>query len=186
LASAAKKSGRAAAEGLVGIISNGTTGVVVEVNAETDFVSRNEGFQSYVQTVTDLALEHGESLEILEAAAYPETDRTVVEELTHLVSVIGENMNLRRVKRMSVSLGVVTTYLHNATTKAPSTAIYQAAPWLPLPKSSPLFGARIKAESWDLGFGILYFYKFHGNALLESANSKSKAPGTLQISQRRH
>ncbi len=117
LASAAKKSGRAAAEGLVGIVSKGTTGVVVEVNAETDFVSRNDGFQNYVQTVTDLALEHGESLETLGAAAYPETGRTVAEELTHLVSVIGENMNLSRVKRLSVSKGVVTTYLHNATTK---------------------------------------------------------------------
>jgi hypothetical protein len=76
--------------------------------------------------------------------------------------------------------------LHNATTKASSTAIYQAAPWLPLPTSSPLFAAQIKAESWDLGFGIVYFYQFHGNALLELAKSKSKAPGTLQISQRRH
>ncbi|MDP4840402.1 MAG: translation elongation factor Ts [Alphaproteobacteria bacterium] len=116
LASAAKKSGRAAAEGLVGIASNGTVGVVVEVNAETDFVSRNEGFQKYVQTVTDLALEQGESVETLGATDYPGTGRTVAEELTHLISVIGENMNLRRVKRFSVEKGIVTNYLHNATT----------------------------------------------------------------------
>lgn len=116
LASAAKKSGRAAAEGLVGIASNGTTGVVVEVNSETDFVSRNEGFQNYVNTVTDLALEHGDSIDTLGAAAYPGTGRTVSEELTHLISVIGEHMSLRRVKRMAVSKGAVTNYLHNATT----------------------------------------------------------------------
>lgn len=116
LASAAKKSGRAAAEGLVGIASTGTTGVVVEINSETDFVSRNDGFQKYVQTVTDLAVEHGDSIETLGAAAYPDTGRTVAEELTHLVSVIGEHMSLRRVQRLSVSKGTVTSYLHNATT----------------------------------------------------------------------
>ena len=116
LASAAKKSGRAAAEGLVGIASRGNTGVVVEVNSETDFVSRNDGFQSYVKTVTDLALEHGDSIETLGATAYPETGRSVSEELTHLISVIGEHMSLRRVQRLSVSKGAVTSYLHNATT----------------------------------------------------------------------
>ncbi len=116
LASAAKKSGRAAAEGLVGISTSGTTGVIVEVNAETDFVSRNDKFQNYVQTVTDLALEHGDNINSLESAPYPGADHTAKEELTKLISTIGEHMNLRRVKRLSVTKGVVTNYLHNATT----------------------------------------------------------------------
>lgn len=114
LAKAAKKSGRAAAEGLVGIATKGTTGVVVEVNAETDFVSRNQQFQNYVKTVTDLALEQGDSLDSLSNAPYPGATHSVGEELTKLIATIGENMNLRRVKRLTVSQGVVTSYLHNA------------------------------------------------------------------------
>ena len=116
LAKAAKKSGRAAAEGLVGIATNDTTGVVVEVNAETDFVSRNDKFQNYVKTVTDLALEHGESMDSLANATYPGADHSASEELTKLIATIGENMNLRRVQRLAVSNGVVTSYLHNAVT----------------------------------------------------------------------
>ena len=116
LAKAAKKSGRAAAEGLVGIQTNGKVGVVVEVNAETDFVSRNDKFQNYVQAVTELALEHGDSIDTLANAAYPGTEHSAGEELTKLIATIGENMNLRRVKRLEVSNGVVTKYLHNATT----------------------------------------------------------------------
>ncbi len=116
LAKAAKKSGRAAAEGLVGIATKGTSGVVVEVNAETDFVSRNDQFQNYVETVTELALEAGDSIETLTNATYPGASHSAGEELTKLIATIGENMNLRRVKRLQVSEGVVTKYLHNATT----------------------------------------------------------------------
>lgn len=115
LASAAKKSGRAAAEGLVGVMVQGTKGVVVEVNSETDFVSRNEQFQGYVDTVTKLAFDAGNSLDTLAGTAYPGTGRTAAEELTHLISVIGENMNLRRVESISVNSGVIANYIHTAT-----------------------------------------------------------------------
>jgi elongation factor Ts len=114
LASAAKKSGRVAAEGLVGVAVAGTKGAVFEVNSETDFVARNESFQGFVSTVTGLALTNGEDLEALKAVAYPETGRTVAEELTHNIATIGENMNLRRARVISVEDGVVVPYVHNA------------------------------------------------------------------------
>lgn len=114
LAAASKKSGRAAAEGLVGLKTNGKLGVLVEVNAETDFVARNEHFQNFVNTVASVALETKGNLETLKGAAYPGTGRTVEEELTHLISVIGENMTLRRVALLSVPQGAVVSYLHNA------------------------------------------------------------------------
>ncbi len=114
LAAAAKKSGRVAAEGLVAVASAPGKASVVEVNAETDFVARNETFQSYVQTVAKIALDVGEDIESLKAAPFPGTDRTVAEELTHLVATIGENMNLRRVRVLSVPQGTVATYMHNA------------------------------------------------------------------------
>jgi elongation factor Ts len=114
LAAAAKKSGRVAAEGLVAVASAPGKAAVVEVNAETDFVARNETFQAYVQTVAKIALDVGEDIETLKAAAFPGTGRTVAEELTHLVATIGENMNLRRVRVLSVPQGTVATYMHNA------------------------------------------------------------------------
>ncbi len=114
LAAAAKKSGRVAAEGLVAVASGPGKAAVVEVNAETDFVARNETFQAYVQTVAKIALDVGEDMETLKAAAFPDTGRTVAEELTHLVATIGENMNLRRVRVLSVPEGTVATYMHNA------------------------------------------------------------------------
>lgn len=112
LAAAAKKAGRVAAEGLVGVAANGTVGAVVEINAETDFVARNELFQNLVTGVTKLALADA-NLDALKAAPYGE-GRNVGEELTHLVATIGENMNLRRATRLSVTDGVVATYVHNA------------------------------------------------------------------------
>jgi len=115
LASAAKKSGRVAAEGLVGAAVEGTTGAVLEVNSETDFVARNETFQGFVETATKLALANGEDIDALKGVAYPETGRTVEEELTHNIATIGENMALRRAKVLSVSEGVVVPYVHNAT-----------------------------------------------------------------------
>jgi len=114
LAAAAKKAGRAAAEGLIAVKSLGTKGVAVEVNAETDFVSRNEKFQDYVGQVANIALGISNDIEALKEAAYEKTERTVGAELTHLISVIGENMNLRRLESVEVSEGVVSTYVHSA------------------------------------------------------------------------
>ncbi len=114
LAAAAKKSGRVAAEGLVGVATVKNKGAIVEVNAETDFVARNETFQAFVATVAKLALETGEDIEALKAAAFPGSSRTVAEELTHMVATIGENMNLRRVRVLSVGHGTVASYVHQA------------------------------------------------------------------------
>jgi len=114
LSAAAKKSGRIAAEGLVAVASEGNKAAIVEVNAETDFVARNAQFQAYAGTVAKLALKSGGSLEALQAEKYPDSSRSVQEELTHLVATIGENMSLRRVKQMSVPQGVVASYVHNA------------------------------------------------------------------------
>ena len=113
LAAAAKKSGRAAAEGLVGIASAQRVAAMVEVNAETDFVARNEQFQSFVETVATLALDVSD-VEALKAAAYPGGTRSVAEELTHLIATIGENMTIRRATRIAVHQGVVATYMHQA------------------------------------------------------------------------
>lgn len=114
LSAAAKKAGRVAAEGLVAVIAQGTKGTAVEVNAETDFVGRNEHFQSYVRTVADMAHKTTCDIEGLKAQAYPGTGRNVGEELAHLIATVGENMNLRRAAQLSVSSGVVTSYVHNA------------------------------------------------------------------------
>ena len=113
LSAAAKKASRVASEGLVGVLSEGTVGTLVEVNSETDFVSRNETFQQFVTTLTGLARE-AESIEAMAEMAYPETGRTVAEELTHNIATIGENMSLRRMVKLSVSEGVVVSYVHNA------------------------------------------------------------------------
>jgi len=113
LATAAKKSGRAASEGLVGMITDGRQGVVAEVNSETDFVARNDIFQEFVRTVTKVATTVDGDLDKLKAADYPGTGRTVDEELTHNIATIGENMNLRRSAGLSVGSGVVAGYIHN-------------------------------------------------------------------------
>ncbi len=114
LAAAAKKAGRVASEGLVGAATRGTTGAVAEINAETDFVARNDAFQGFVRTVAELALATGDDIDQLKAAAYPGTGRTVADELTHMIATIGENMALRRSRRLSVSSGVVVSYVHSA------------------------------------------------------------------------
>ena len=114
LSAAAKKSGRVAAEGLVGVTSSGTVGAMVEVNAETDFVARNETFQNFVAEVAKVALAVGEDIEAIKAAPYPGTGRNVGEELTHLVATIGENMNIRRARVLRVTQGAVATYMHSA------------------------------------------------------------------------
>ena len=112
LASAAKKSGRVASEGLVGVVTKGTKGAVVEVNAETDFVARNDQFQEFVQKVTDLAIATGDDVEALKNAKLGAA--TVGETLTTLISTIGENMNVRRAAVLSVGSGTVVSYMHNA------------------------------------------------------------------------
>jgi elongation factor Ts len=116
LSAAAKKAGRVAAEGLVGVATRGKRGAVVEVNAETDFVARNDSFQQFVRTVTELALDTGDDLEALKAAAYPGSGRSVADELTHMIATIGENMALRRARRLEVKDGIVLSYVHNALT----------------------------------------------------------------------
>jgi elongation factor Ts len=113
LAAAAKKAGRIAAEGLVGVATSGQAGAVVEVNSETDFVARNDAFQNLVRQVAERALADGD-IEKIKVAAFPGTGRSVAEELTHLVATIGENMNLRRARRLEVPKGVVVSYVHNA------------------------------------------------------------------------
>ncbi len=114
LSAAAKKAGRVAAEGLVAVFAHGPKGMIVEVNAETDFVGRNEQFQSFVRTTADLAHKHGADLEGLKAKPYPNTGRTLNEELTQLIATVGENMSLRRAAELSVPQGVVASYMHNA------------------------------------------------------------------------
>jgi elongation factor Ts len=113
LAAAAKKSGRVAAEGLVGVAAAPREGAVVEINAETDFVARNDQFQAYVSEVAKLALTSSADMESLKQMPHP-SGRSVAEELTHLIATIGENMALRRAVKLSVNHGVVATYIHNA------------------------------------------------------------------------
>lgn len=115
LASAAKKSGRAAAQGLASVASEGNFGVVLELNAETDFVSRNEDFQKFLNEVTDLALKNKVD-NIDKLKGMPLNGKTVEETLTTLIATIGENMTLRRLQALSVSNGVVATYMHGALT----------------------------------------------------------------------
>lgn len=114
LAAAAKKAGRVAAEGLVGVAVDGTKAAIVEINAETDFVARNETFQAFVKTAAEIALTTGSDLDALKATAFPGEDRTVEEQLTHLIATIGENMSIRRADSLSVDSGVVSSYIHNA------------------------------------------------------------------------
>ena len=114
LSAAAKKSGRVAAEGLIGVASAPQRAAMVEVNAETDFVARNEAFQAYVAAVARIALDVGEDIAAIAAAPYPGTGRTVADELTHLIATVGENMSLRRARVLTVSKGVVATYVHAA------------------------------------------------------------------------
>jgi elongation factor Ts len=114
LSAAAEKADRVAAEGLVGLIVEGDTGAVVEVNSETDFVARNETFQEFVRNVTMLGLTAGGDPEALKAAAYPGSGRSAAEELTELIATIGENLNLRRAARLSADGGVLASYVHAA------------------------------------------------------------------------
>ena len=114
LAAAQKKSSRTAAEGLVGVAVEGTRGVALEVNSETDFVAKNDKFQDFVRKATQVALnQDGDDIEALKDASYPDGG-TVGERLTDNVATIGENQQLRRMKTVSVNNGVVVPYMHNA------------------------------------------------------------------------
>ncbi|MDQ0320166.1 elongation factor Ts [Pararhizobium capsulatum DSM 1112] len=114
IAKADKKSGRAAAEGLIGIASAGTKAVVVELNSETDFVARNDAFQDLVRGIAAVAVGTDGSVEAIAAATYPATGKSVSETITDAIATIGENMTLRRSALLSVEDGVVATYIHNS------------------------------------------------------------------------
>ena len=114
LAAAAKKSSRVAAEGLIGIATAERAASMVEINSETDFVSRNEEFQAFVSAVAGVAIDCGGNLEDLAAAAHPETSRSVADQVTHMISILGENMNLRRTAALAVDEGAVAAYIHGA------------------------------------------------------------------------
>jgi elongation factor Ts len=113
LAKAAKKSTRVAAEGLVGLAINGTTGAVVEVNSETDFVARNEKFQAMVADIAKLALVVGGDTEKLKTAKFPGSQHAVAEYVAEMVATIGENMGVRRTSSLKVNNGVIGSYVHN-------------------------------------------------------------------------
>jgi len=113
-AKAAKKAGRTAADGLVGAAVKGTKGALVEVNAETDFVARNEQFQKMVAEISKLALKAEGDVDVLGAETYPRSDKTVSDYINEMIATIGENMRLRRTAFIKVSRGVVVSYVHNA------------------------------------------------------------------------
>lgn len=114
IAKAEKKSGRTAAEGLIGVASKGTKAVVVEVNSETDFVARNDAFQELVRGVAGVAIETDGSVDAIAKATYPATGKSVEDSIKDAIATIGENMTLRRAAALEVEDGVVATYIHNA------------------------------------------------------------------------
>jgi len=114
LAAAAKKSGRVASEGLIGVATKDGIGALVEINAETDFVARNDDFQSFVSTVAGIMLDGVGNIEEAVDAPFPGTERSVGEQLTHNIATIGENMSMRRGETISVEQGCVVSYIHNA------------------------------------------------------------------------
>jgi elongation factor Ts len=113
ISKADKKAGRTAAEGLVGVASDGTKSVVVEVNSETDFVARNDAFQDIVRNVANVALTTDGSTAAVAAAPYPSTGKSVVDTIKDAVGTIGENLSFRRSAALTVNQGVVATYIHN-------------------------------------------------------------------------
>ncbi len=113
LAKAAKKSGRVAAEGLIGLSVKGTRGALVEVNSETDFVARNEKFQAMVADISKLALDANGDLEKLKTAHYPGSEHAVMAYVAEMVATIGENMTVRRTSSLNVADGVIGSYIHN-------------------------------------------------------------------------
>ena len=113
----AKKSSRVAAEGLICRSINGVQGAMVEINSETDFVARNELFQNFVKKCSYLALTHKSDVDSLKELPFPETGRSVDQELSNNIATIGENMNIRRAEYLEVSEGVLVSYIHNKVTE---------------------------------------------------------------------
>jgi elongation factor Ts len=113
LSKAAKKAGRTAAEGLVGIVTGGASGAIVEVNSETDFVARNEQFQKMVAGIASLAIQADGDTEKLAAMTFPGSKLTVEDYIKEMIATIGENMTLRRTAALSVDKGAVVAYVHN-------------------------------------------------------------------------
>ncbi len=115
LSAAAKKSGRVAAEGVVAVATKGTKGAIIELNAETDFVGRNEQFQQLASGIATMAIENDISdVEALKASKCPKTGKTIEEQISNAIATSGENMTLRRAALLSVTKGVVASYIHNA------------------------------------------------------------------------
>jgi elongation factor Ts len=113
LAAAAKRSGRIASEGLIGVSVSGLRGALVEVNSETDFVARNAIFQEFVTTVARIADDLDGDLGAIRQAIFPASGRTIDDELTHLAATIGENITLRRAHALSVQQGIIASYVHS-------------------------------------------------------------------------
>jgi len=114
IAKADKKSGRTAAEGLIAIAAEGKTAVVVEVNSETDFVARNDGFQDLARSIAAVALKTDGSADAISAAIVPSSGKSVTDTVKDAIAHIGENMSFRRSAKLAVEDGVVATYVHNA------------------------------------------------------------------------
>ena len=113
LSAVAKKSDRVAAEGLIGVTIKDTKGGMIEINSETDFVARNELFQSFVKTCSDLVLTSKSNIDVLKNLTFMNSERTVDQELKNNIATIGENMNIRRIEYLEVSEGVLVSYVHN-------------------------------------------------------------------------
>ena len=114
LATASKKAGRVASEGLIGIKLKNKSGAIVEVNSETDFVARNEEFQTFVNDICNIALENNADLNKILSSNFPGSKKNVQDTLTDKIAKIGENMSLRRAEMLSVPNGAVIGYMHNS------------------------------------------------------------------------
>ena len=114
LSAVAKKSNRVAAEGLIGITIKDNSGAMIEINSETDFVARNELFQNFVKTCSELVLSSKNDIDALQNLPFPNANRSVNEELINNIATIGENMNIRRAEYLEVSNGVIISYVHNS------------------------------------------------------------------------
>lgn len=114
IAKADKKAGRTAAEGLIGVVSKDSHAVLVEINSETDFVARNDGFQDIVRKVATAALDTPGDVESVSVSLYPGSEKTVELAIKDAIGTIGENMTFRRSVKLSVENGVVATYIHNS------------------------------------------------------------------------
>ena len=114
LSAVAKKSNRVAAEGLIGITIKDNSGAIIEINSETDFVARNELFQNFVKTCSELVLSSKNDIDVLQNLPFPNANRSVNEELINNIATIGENMNIRRAEYLEVSKGVLISYVHNS------------------------------------------------------------------------